>query len=147
MQDDQANVVDAIEWYMAELEPAWSEIAIDGTLVRANQTQPGLVAYYDSIHTDLDMVLELLQRKSKLIRATVAYELANNPPTNVKVSARDLANMVELDQRVQEIEFVVDTVKSIYGQYSTVLKALAQRGFSLTNIVKLRVAGMEEAPV
>lgn len=149
-RDVQANldaIPEALDWYLAQLEPAHQEIDIAGTLMKANQNQPGLVAYYDAMHTDLDMILEFVERKHKIMRASKIRELADDPPTNTKLSAADVKLLAETDAEVVCLEQLAQEIRYVYKQFSSLMKALEQRGYTLNNITKIRIAGLEEAIV
>lgn len=147
VQEDLGAVSDALEWYLAELERAHKSIDISGTLLRANQSQPGYVAYYDSMHTDLDAILEYIQQRHRIARATALRRLAENPPTDIKLSAADIKLLAETDPDVVLLDEIMSEVRYVYKQFSSLLKALDQRGYTLNNITKIRIAGMEEVVV
>lgn len=144
IQDDLSAIPDALNWYIQELDSAHKIIDISGTLMSANQNQPGFIAYYDAMHTDLDSILELVQQKYKILRANALRSIADNPPTNVKLSVSDIKLLAECDPEVVTFEQIVNEVKYVYRQYSSLLKALEQRGYTLNNITKIRIAGLEE---
>jgi hypothetical protein len=132
---------------MLQLEEAHTTIDITGTLMKANQNQPGFIAYYDAMHTDLDAILELIEQKHRIARAKAIKNIADNPPTNMKLSVADIKVLAESDQDVVVLEEIKNEVKYVYKQYGSLLKALEQRGYTLNNITKIRIAGMEEVIV
>lgn len=144
---DQAKVVDALEWYLNELEEGFRSTDIAGSLMRANQNQPGFVAYYDSMHTDLDAILAFFERLYRLEKGRIMKSFADNPPTNMKLLQADLKLIAEADPQVAYYEEIMHEVKYVYKQYGSLLKALESRGYSLANISKLRAAGLEEVNV
>ena len=115
--------------------------------MKANQNQPGFIAYYDAMHTDLDAILELIEQKHRIARAKAIKNIADNPPTNMKLSVADIKVLAESDQDVVVLEEIKNEVKYVYKQYGSLLKALEQRGYTLNNITKIRIAGMEEVIV
>lgn len=147
IQRDLGTIPDALEWYFTKLAEGHNEVNISGTLIRVNQNQPGLVAYYDAMHTDLDMILEFIERKHRIAKAKKLRELADAPPTNSKLSATDLKLLAETDDDVMSLEQLAQEIRYVYKQFSSLMKAFEQRGYTLNNITKIRVAGLEEVNV
>ena len=147
VSSDNAKVVDALKWYLSELDEGFNKTDISGSLMRANQTQPGFVAYYDSMHTDLDAILELFERLRRTRRGQVLKEFADNPPTNTKLTANDIKALADCDQTVEMYDQIILDVQYVYKQFGALLKSLEQRGYSLNSVTKLRVAGLEEVQV
>ena len=144
---DIDKVADAIAWYEEELKTGFEEVDISGSLMGANQRQPGLIAYYDALQADLDALYALMERHHKTMKSLKLRELANAPPTNVRVTATDLKAMAETDPDVAGAEEIAAIVGDLYKQFSALMKALDQRGYALANITKIRIAGMEEVEV
>jgi hypothetical protein len=144
---DTDKVIDALEWYMNELDEGHRATDITGNLMRANQNQSGFVAYYDSMHTDLDAILELFERLVRLKKGEVLRRFADNPPTNVKLGVTEIKVLADSDPEVAALEEITHEIRYVYKQYGSLLKALSARGYTLTNISKLRVAGLEEVQV
>lgn len=140
-------IVDALKWYEDELEQAFLDTDISGNLVRANQNQPGFVAYYDAMHTDLDAILELVERNLRVEKAKIMKEWLTNPPTNLKTNTTELKMLLEAHEDVVTASDIVAEVRYVYKQYGSLLKALDSRGYTLNNIVKLRTANMEEVEI
>jgi hypothetical protein len=147
IKNDPDKISEAMDWYMEELERGEGEIAIGGNLLHCNQTHPGLIAYFDAMHTDLDMILELVERDYRLTKGRIMKQWANDPPTQRKLSTTEIKEVLETEDEVIEAYKFVEDVRYVYEQYSSLMKALEQRGYTLNNIVKLRIANMEEVEV
>ena len=147
IQNDLSSLPEALDWYLEELNGGQEAISINGNLMSQNQIHPGLIAYYDAMHTDLDMILELVERNYRITRGTILKQWAEDPPTSKKLSTTEQKEIVETEPDVMEAFELVQEVKYVYSHYSSLLKALEQRGYTLNNIVKLRLANMEEVEV
>jgi hypothetical protein len=144
---DMGLLPDALAYYLAELDDGHKELEIKGNLMRQNMDQAGLVAYYDGMHSDLDGMLWVVERNLKRVRGEVLRDYVENSPTHQKLNVTELKVIMEADTRVMEANELVDEVKYVYKQYGSLMKAFEQRGFDLSNVVKLRLAGMEEVDV
>lgn len=144
---DPDRIADALEWYLSELDAGLNSTDISGSLMRANQTQPGFVAYYDSMHTDLDSILELFERQRRMRLGQVLKQYADSPPTQTKLGATEIKALAQCDPDVVRLDQIISEIQYVYKQFGTLLKSLEQRGYSLNNVTKLRVAGLEEVQV
>ena len=61
------------------------------------------------------------------------------------LSSRDVEKYVDGEADVVDYEKLVNEFALIRNNYLGILKALDQKQWQITNIVKLRVAGMEDA--
>lgn len=144
---DRTRVKEALLWFLAEYEAGMQSVDISGSLMRANQSQSGLMSYYDSLHSELAAILELVDQDLRIVRAGVLRDFADNPPTKTKLNATDLKILIDAEPPVVAAGYVVEEVKMVYKMFGAVLKGLDQRGYRLGDISKLRVAGMQEVEV
>lgn len=147
MSDDPDKVAEALDYYLSELDEGLAHTAVKGNLERLNQQQPGLIAFYDAMHTDLDALLGLAERNERIVRARVLRELVENPPSKLKLNTTEFKTMMEGDQRVIDATGLSGEIRYVYKQYSSIMSGLTQRGFTLSNIGKIREAGLEEVEV
>ena len=63
------------------------------------------------------------------------------------MSSRDCEKYVEGEDDVVDFELIVNEWALLRNKWLGVLKALDQKQWQLTNITKLRVAGMEDASI
>lgn len=147
VKSDVTKLPDALEWYMDELDKGFKDIEITGNIEALNQVHPGLVVFFDAMHTDLDMMLEHFERQLRMMRGARIRKWADDPPTNAKVGVNDTKIMVDSEKDISDFADLVEEIKYVYKQYGSLLKSLDSRGFSLSNIVRLRIANMEEVEV
>jgi hypothetical protein len=147
VKSDNLKLGDALDWYMTELDMSISDVDISGNLIGQNQEQPGLVSYYDGMHTDLEMILSYFERMLRISKAKKTREWGDSPPTNTKLAVNEQKLLLESEDDVIFFSEIVEEVSYVYKHYASLLKALEARGYSLNNISKLRVANMEEVEV
>ena len=61
------------------------------------------------------------------------------------MSSRDCEKFVDGEAEVVDFEVIINEFALLRNQWLGITKALDQKQWQLTNIVKLRVAGMEDA--
>lgn len=144
---DITVVVDALDWFSAELDAGFKDLEIMGNLEALNRHQPGLMAYYDAMHTDLEMIREYFERRLKKVRAVRLREWIDNPPTNAKLGSNDTKALLDADDEVSDAAELLEEVKFACKQLGSLMKSMDSRGYSLNNITKLRIAQMEEVEV
>lgn len=144
IQKDFAQIADAIVWFEEELEDSTKCLNIDGYLEVSNQEHPGWVAYYDAIHSDLELIMEFLKRMENRLRAKRLKEWADDPPSNVSFKPTDLKTLLEDEPDISELVDLGAEIKYLHKHFSAILTGLDQKSYSLSNITKLRAAGMEE---
>ena len=84
--------------------------------------------------------IELRRLKSQFFRKYLeSYQRA--------LSSRDCEKFVEGEADVIDMEKIINEFALIRNKWLGIIKALDQKQWQITNIVKLRVAGMEDASV
>jgi hypothetical protein len=63
------------------------------------------------------------------------------------LSSRDAEKYADGEQEVVEYEEIVNEVALVRNQYLGIIKALESKNWTLSNIVKLRVSGLEDASI
>lgn len=144
---DRTRWPEAKEWFLVQWKQGMDFADISGSLMLANQSQSGLMSYYDALHTDLDCILKVFEQDMRIIKAMALRRMADNPPTKTKLNATELKSLIEAESEVVDAEMVVIDVRYVYNLMGSVLKGLDQRGYRLGDISKLRVAGMQEVEV
>lgn len=144
---DMGEIVPALEYYSKAWEEGNAELEIAGNLSKQNRDHVGLVAFYDAMHSDLDAILGIVERNLRIQRGLVLREYVDNGVTNAKINATELKTIMESDQRIIDASMLVDEVKYVYKQFSSLMKAAEARGFALNRITNLRIAGLEEVEV
>jgi hypothetical protein len=140
---DISYIPDAVEYFNAELVAARSECRITGNVERAAASMPGVVEQRFSQLQEIEAILEYLnielrRLKSQHFRKYLeSYQRA--------LSSRDCEKFVEGEADVVDFEKIINEFALLRNKWLGITKALDQKQWQITNIVKLRVAGMEDA--
>ena len=142
---DIANLPDCLDHFYNELEQARAEVKIHGSVEKASASLPGIVEQRFNQLQELEAILESLnidlrKIRSKLFRKYLeAYARALN--------ANEVNRYVEGELEVVDMEKIINEFAMLRNQWLGIIKALDQKQWQLTNIVKLRTAGLEDISI
>ena len=140
---DISYIPDAVDYYNAELLEAKTECRITGNIEKASASMPGVVEQRFGQLQEIEAILEYLnielrRLKSQHFRKYLeSYQRA--------LSSRDCEKFVEGEADVVDFEKIINEFALLRNKWLGITKALDQKQWQITNIVKLRVAGMEDA--
>jgi hypothetical protein len=140
-----ANIPSAIQYYEQELDTAKSEVKLYGKLEKAASTLPGIVETRFAQLQEIEAVLNHLNRELRKLR-TKHYKIYLENYQRA-LSSRDVEKYVDGEDEVCDFESIVNEWALLRNKWLGILKGLDQKQWQITNITKLRVAGMEDADV
>ena len=140
---DVGKIPDAIQYFEDELAEAKSQIRIKGNVERAAAEMPGLVEQRFNQLQELEAILEYLNIELRRLRSSFFKKYLENYAR--ALSSRDVEKYVDGEADVVDYEKIINEFALMRNKWLGVTKALDQKQWQLTNIVKLRVAGMEDA--
>jgi hypothetical protein len=133
----------AIKYFEDELLAARGEVKISGSIEKAAANMPGIVEHRFNQLQELEAILEYLNIELRRLRSSFFKKYLENYQR--ALSSRDVEKYVDGEADVVDYEKIINEFALIRNKWLGVLKALDQKQWQLTNIVKLRVAGMEDA--
>jgi hypothetical protein len=140
---DISNIPDAVAYYEAELQAARVDARITGNIEKASAAMPGIVEQRFSQLQEIEAILEYLnielrRLKSQLFRKYLeTYQRA--------LSSRDCEKFVDGEADVVDYEKIINEFALLRNKWLGITKGLDIKQWQLSNIIKLRVAGMEDA--
>jgi hypothetical protein len=140
---DISEIPNAIQYFEDELEEARSEVKLAGNIERAAASMPGLVEHRFNQLQEIEAVLEYLNIELRRLRSSYFKKYLENYQR--ALSSRDVEKYVDGEADVVDYEKIINEFALMRNKWLGVLKALDQKQWQITNIVKLRVAGMEDA--
>lgn len=138
-----ANIPPAIAHYESELEQARREVGLHGRLEKAASTLPGIVEQRFGQLQEIEAILTHLNRELRRLR-TKHYKIYLENYQRA-LSSRDVEKYVDGEDEVCDYEAIVNEWALLRNKWLGILKGLDQKQWQITNVVKLRVAGMEDA--
>ena len=139
------KIPNAINHYEAELEQAKREVRIYGNLEKASAALPGIVEQRFSQLQEIEAILNYLNIELRRTRSKSFKKFLEN--YNRALSSRDAEKYVDDESDVVDMEKIINEFALLRNQWLGITKGLDQKQWQITNIVKLRVAGMEDANI
>ena len=142
---DISNIPKAIAHYESELQEARMECKIKGNVERASASMPGIVEQRFNQLQELEAILEYLNIELRRLRSSFFRKYLESYAR--ALSSRDVEKYVDGEADVVDYEKIINEFALMRNKWLGVCKGLDQKQWQLTNIVKLRVAGMEDASI
>jgi len=145
VSSDINEIPNAIAYYESELVDAQKEVRLKGNVEKAAAELPGLVEQRFAQLQEIEAILNHLNIKLRKVRSVLFKKYLENYQR--ALSSRDVEKYVDGEQAVIDYEDLINEFALVRNRWLAVLKGLDQKQWQITNIVKLRVAGMEDASV
>jgi hypothetical protein len=142
---DISNIPDAVAHYESELLEAKKDARIAGNIERASASMPGIVETRFNQLQEIEAILEYLNIELRRLRSQYFRKYLENYQRSL--SSRDCEKFVEGEADVVDFEKIINDFALLRNKWLGIIKALDQKQWHLSNIIKLRVAGMEDASV
>lgn len=140
---DVGKIPNAVAFFEAELEEAKVECKLSGNLERASASMPGIVEHRFNQLQEIEAILNYLNIELRRLRSSYFKKYLENYQR--ALSSRDVDRYVDGEADVVDYEKIINEFALLRNKWLGVLKALDQKQWQITNITKLRVAGMEDA--
>ena len=140
---DISCIPDAVEYFEEELVEAKKDARISGNVERAAAAMPGIVEQRFSQLQEIEAILEYLNIELRRLRSSYFKKYLENYQR--ALSSRDVEKYVDGEADVVDYEKIINEFALLRNKWLGLLKGLDQKQWQITNIVKLRVAGMEDA--
>jgi len=140
-----ANVPDCIVWYENELNEARIECSLKGNLEKNAASLPGVVEKRFGQLQEIEAILEYLNIELRRMRSKFFKQYLENYQR--ALSSRDVEKYVEGEADVVDMEKIINEFALLRNKWLGILKGIDMKQWQITNITKLRVAGMEDASV
>ena len=140
---DVNKIPQAIQHFESELIDARKEIKLTGNLEKSASAMPGIVEHRFNQLQEIEAILNYLNIELRRLRSLFFKKYLENYQR--ALSSRDVEKYVDGEADVVDYEKIINEFALLRNKWLGVLKALDQKQWQITNITKLRVAGMEDA--
>ena len=140
---DIGNIPDAILYFENELLEARRECKISGNIEKAAAAMPGIVELRYAQLQEIEAILEYLNIELRRLRSQFFRKYLENYQR--ALSSRDVEKYVDGEADVVDFEKIINEFALLRNKWLGVLKSLDIKQWQLSNVIKLRVAGMEDA--
>lgn len=140
---DISKIPQAVQHFEAELVDAKKEVKLSGNVERAAAEMPGIVEHRFNQLQEIEAILNYLNIELRRLRSSFFKKYLENYQR--ALSSRDVEKYVDGEADVVDYEKIINEFALLRNKWLGLLKGLDQKQWQITNVVKLRVAGMEDA--
>ena len=142
---DISAIPEAIKHYESELESAKAECRIRGNVEKASANMPGIVEQRFNQLQEIEAILQYMNIELRRLRSKHFKKYLEDYQR--ALSSRDVEKYVDGEADVVDYEKIINEFALLRNKWLGITKGLDQKQWQITNIVKLRVAGMEDASI
>lgn len=140
------NLPQVMEEYERALDGVADIISVRGkNLEKANREQPSWLHYYDQKRIELRTLDKYFEGRLKKIRGKLFRSYTEK--SNQELSDRAKDKYIDNEEAYLSMFEVSLEITEMYEKYCSVVNTFQQRGYSLNNITKVRVASLEDAEI
>ena len=139
---DYSHLPTCLEYFNAELQHAKTEVKIQGSLEKAAVSLPGMFEHRFSQLQEIEAILVYLNIELRRVRSKTFRSFFEN--YNRELSSRDCEKYVDGADDVVDMEKLINEFALLRNQWLGINTAFDIKKFQITNIVKLRAAGLED---
>jgi hypothetical protein len=140
---DISFIPDAVTHFEAELNNARQDVKIVGNIERASASMPGIVEERFSQLQEIEAILEYLNIELRRLRSQHFRKYLENYQR--ALSSKDCEKYVDGESDVVDFEKIINEFALLRNKWLGITKALDIKQWQLSNVIKLRTAGMEDA--
>ena len=133
---------DCIDYFYQELDSAKLESKISGNVEKASAALPGIVEHRFNQLQEIEAILEYLNIELRRTRSRVFKKYLENYQR--ALSSRDVEKYVDGEDDVVDMEKIINELALLRNQWLGIIKGLDIKQWQLSNIIKLRTAGLED---
>ena len=139
------KIPDAIAYFESELSDAKTEVKLRGNVEKAASEMPGIVEHRFNQLQEIEAILNYMNIELRRLRSSFFKKYLENYQR--ALSSRDVEKYVDGEADVVDYEKIINEFALLRNKWLGLLKGLDQKQWQITNVVKLRVAGMEDASI
>jgi conjugal transfer/entry exclusion protein len=139
---DLGNIPAFIEYYENEIEEARRDISVKGNVEKNIAALPGITEQRFNQLQEIEAVLNYLNIQIRLIRRKHFQKYLEHYAR--ALSSRDAEKYVDGEPEVVDYETIINEVALLRNKWLGVMKGIDSKQWQLSNLVKLKVAGMED---
>jgi len=139
---DIAHLPNCLDHFYQELDSAKKEVKIHGNVEKASASLPGIVEHRFNQLQEIEAILEYLNIELRRIRSKSFKKYLENYQR--ALSSRDVEKYVDGEADVVDMEKIINEFAMLRNQWLGIIKGLDIKQWQLSNIIKLRTAGLED---
>ena len=140
---DVSKIPGAVAFFESELQEARQEVKLKGNVERASAEMPGIVEHRFNQLQEIEAILNYLNIELRRLRSSYFKKYLENYQR--ALSSRDVEKYVDGEADVVDYEKIINEFALLRNKWLGIIKGLDIKQWQVSNIIKLRVAGMEDA--
>jgi hypothetical protein len=140
---DISQIPNAVAYFYSELEEARADTTITGRIEKASATMPAIVETRFNQLQEIEAILEYLNIELRRLRSQHFRKYLENYQR--ALSSRDCEKFVDGEADVVDFEKIINDFALLRNKWLGIIKGLDIKQWQLSNIVKLRTAGLDDA--
>jgi hypothetical protein len=140
---DISNIPGAIAYFEDELIGARGDARVHGNIEKLSAAMPGVVEQRFAQLQEIEAILEYLNIELRRLRSALFRKYLETYQR--ALTSRDVEKYVDGEADVIDMEKIINEFALLRNKWLGITKALDIKQWQLSNIIKLRVAGMEDA--
>lgn len=137
-----AEIPNFISHFEQELEQAKYDVKIKGVVERSIAALPGITEHRFNQLQEIEAVLNHLNIQLRQIRRKHFQKYLEHYAR--ALNARDAEKYVDGEQEVVDYETIINEVALLRNRWLGIMKGIDSKQWQLSNLVKLKTAGMED---
>ncbi len=143
--EDIGQLGNFLNHYEEEYQVARNELIIRGTIENLSKQLPPIVEIRFSQLQEIEAILEFLNiTQRKCVSGYYRKYLENYQR---QLTNRDIEKYVDGEEEVVNYQVLINEVALLRNRWLGIIKSLETKQFQLNNIIKLRVAGLDDASI
>ena len=142
---DWSEIPNCIQFFEKEILDAKKEVRIQGNIEKNATYLPAYVELRFGQLQEIEAILEHLNIQLRKKRSEYLRKYLEN--YNKVLSSRDAEKYADGEDEIVGIGELINEVALVRNQYLGITKGFEIKHFQLSNIIKLRVAGMEDSEI
>ena len=142
---DIAHLPNCLDHFYNELNLAKLEVKVHGNVEKASAALPGIVEQRFNQLQEIEAILEYLNIELRRTRSKTFKKYLENYQR--ALSSRDVEKYVDGEADVVDMEKIINEFALLRNQWLGLIKGLDIKQWQLSNIIKLRTAGLEDISI
>jgi hypothetical protein len=141
--ENLGNIPSAIDYYNNELESAADETKIKGNLEKNSQELSGVTSYRFGQLQEIEAILKYLNIKYDKMHSDHYRKYLERYQRDL--TDRSIEKYILGENDMVDMQIIINEISLIRNKYLALMKGLDVKNWQISNIVKLRIVGMEDA--
>ena len=142
VQDSLTVLPECITYFDTELQQARYDCTLKGNVEKLSREIPQIVEHRFNQLQEIEAILENLNIQLRQIRSKKYRQFLEHYQR--ALTSRDAEKYIDGEEEVLTMQQLINEFALIRNKFQGVIKALDAKQFQINNVIKLRVAGLDD---